>query len=253
MTTAKIYLLTLLAFIGGCQSLETRPSGDTHFEETSRKIEALRREAASGASAEGNIRIVVNKLSTGNSDYTRLETLFQYTDRHVSVGNRPGSRGPSGLVVGVATDRFRGELNLVKGRIKTSEDSTLFIVVSDGTTGFINIGEEIVVPRFFYAGRYYRAVDYTFRQAGRSLEVTPHLLPSGAIQIVLTPVFSKFLSSGGDMALTELTTSVIARQGQTIVIGGASGSSQDVGTALFSYNKESEAGQTLITVTPFIQ
>ncbi|MDX1764517.1 MAG: hypothetical protein R3231_09375 [bacterium] len=253
MGRAKIFLLALLSFFTACQSSGLGPSADGRFHETSRKIDTLERAAHSGAFADGNIRIVVNKLSTWTSDYEILEALFQYTDRHITAGNRPGSHRLSGLVIGVATDRFKGELNLAKGRIKTWEDATLFIVVSDGATGYINVGEEIVVPRFFYAGRYYHAVDYTFRQAGRSLEVTPRILSSGTIEITLTPVFSKFLSSRGDLVLTELTTTVIARPGQTIVIGGTSGSSEDVGTALFSYSQGMEEGKTLITVTPLLQ
>lgn len=253
MATVRISLLILLLFLAGCHPWGTGTSRDAQFEETARKIDALRQEAETTVAADGNIRIVVNKLSTGISDYTHLEALFRYTDRHVTVANRPENFGRSGLMVGVATEQFQAALNLARERIKTWEDASLFVVVSDGAMGYINIGKEIVVPRFFYAGRRYHAVDYTFRQAGRSLEVTPHLLPSGAMQITLTPVFSKLLGSGGDLTLTELTTTVIAQPGQTIVIGGGDSTGEDVATALFSYRKGGEEGKTVITVTPVFQ
>ncbi len=227
--------------------------GDGHYDETLRKIEALKTGSASTTTAGGNLRIVINKLGASVLEYTELDALWRYADRHVVIAHRPESFARSGLSVGVATDKFDAQLNLAKGRLKSSDESTLFLVLADGATGFIHVGEEIVVPRFFYAGRYYRAVDYQFRQAGKSVQVTPKILPSGAIRMELTPVFSKFLSAGGDVAFTELTTTVTVQPGQTIVIGGGDSSDETVGTALFSYRKQTERGQTLVTVTAYYQ
>ncbi len=245
---AAPFLLMSLLFLTGCQSPGGGPARDAHYDETLRKIEALK--TGSTATAAGtNLRIVINKLSASVSEYTELDALWRYADRHVVIAHHPASFSRSGLSVGVSTDKFEAQLNIAKGRLKSSDDSTLFLVLADGATGFIHIGEEIVVPRFFHAGRFYRAVDYQFRQAGKSLQVTPNLLPSGAIRMELTPVFSKFLSAGGDVALTELTTTVTVQPGQTIVIGGSDSSDENVGTALFSYRKQTERGKTLVTVT----
>ena len=109
------------------------------------------------------------------------------------------------------------------------------------------------MPRFFYSGRWYSGVEYEFRQAGRSLQVTVHRLPSGLIDMELTPVFSKFLSDGGNLELTELSTRVTARPGQTLVIGGGDTTGDNVAKALLGYSKMGEKKQTLITVTPDVQ
>ena len=66
----------------------------------------------------------------------------------------------------------------------------------------------------------------------------------------LTPVFSKFLSNGGNLGLTELSTRVTARSGQTLVIGGGDTGGENVAAALLAYSKMGEKKQTLITVTP---
>ena len=83
------------------------------------------------------------------------------------------------------------------------------------------------------------------------LKVTATKLPSGLIDMELTPVFSRFLSDGGDLELTELSTRVVARPGQTLVIGGSDTSQENVGTALLSYSKLGQKKRTLITVTPY--
>ncbi len=69
----------------------------------------------------------------------------------------------------------------------------------------------------------------------------------------LTPVFSRFLSNGGDLEMTELSTKVLASPGEIVVIGGGDTTKENVANALLGFGKESEKKQTLITVTPQIR
>ena len=163
------------------------------------------------------------------------------------------SASRAGLRVGVGTGDFRARLNIVKEQLQSVEETNLFLVLADGASGYIFVGKEIAVPRFYYYGRWYSAVDYEFRQAGKSLKVTARKLGNGMISMDLVPVFSNFLSDGRSLELTELQTSVMAWPGQQVVIGGGTTNKDDVATALFGYGKSSERKQTLITVTPRIQ
>jgi hypothetical protein len=69
----------------------------------------------------------------------------------------------------------------------------------------------------------------------------------------LTPVFSRFLSNGGNLELTELSTRVSVHPGQTLVIGGGDTAEENIGTALLSYSRYGEKKRTLITVTPYVK
>ncbi|MFA7486354.1 MAG: hypothetical protein WCZ89_10040 [Phycisphaerae bacterium] len=142
---------------------------------------------------------------------------------------------------------------MTKQQLKSSESTELFLVLADGATGFINVGTEIYVPRFYYFGRWYTAIDYQFRQAGRYFKVTVNKLPSGMIDMELTPVFSKFLNNQGDLELTELSTRITAYAGQAVIIGGISSDQEDVAKALLSYSKSGQTKETLITVTAYTQ
>jgi len=73
------------------------------------------------------------------------------------------------------------------------------------------------------------------------------------IAMKLTPVFSRFTNDAADMELTELTTTVSAQQGKTLIIGGTTGQEKNIATALLSSRSTGEKTQTLITVTPYIQ
>lgn len=241
-------ILIIGILLTGCETSST--STDSHYDRISREIEQARAEAERAASMGDNIRITVNMLSTSLSDQFAIDSLLQYVDENVIITKEPEIFNRSGLQVGIAGENFRAQLAITKKTLKSSEETELFLVLADGATGYINIGEEIAVPRFFYAGRWYRGVEYNFRKAGRSMKVTVHRLSSGMVDVELTPVFSRFLSDGGDLELVELSTRVIAAPGQALVIGGGDSSGEDVATALLGYSKTGEKRQTLITMTP---
>lgn len=248
--SATIILCFCLLF-AGCKT--SQKSSDSHYDRVSREIEQMKAESEKAASIGDNIKITVNLLATSVADHFAIDSLLQYVDKNVTVTKRPEVYTQSGLQIGVAGENFRARLDITKRQLKSSEETELFLVVADGATGYINIGKEIAVPRFFYFGRWYSGVEYEFRQAGRSLQVTARKLPSGLIDMELTPVFSRFLSDGGNLELTELSTRVAARPGQTLVIGGGDTTEENVATALLGYSKMGEKKQTLITVTPEVQ
>ena len=241
------FILCGCILLAGCEVPQR--SSDRHFDEVSRQIEELKANAYIG----DNIKVVVNSLTTSVGDYFAIDTLFRYVDKNVAITKKPEVYAQSGLQIGVGGDNFKAKLNITRKQLKSSETSELFLVLADNSTGYINIGTEIAVPRFYYYGRWYSHVGYEFRQAGRSMQVFARKLPSGSIEMELTPVFSRFLNDGGDLVLTELSTRVTVRPGQTLVIGGGDTSQENVATALLSYSKTGETKKTLMTVTPFIE
>ncbi len=251
MIKSATLILCFCLLFAGCET--SQKSSDSHYDRVSREIERLKAESEKAASIGDNIKIVVNLLTTSVADHFAIDSLLQYVDKNVAVTKRPEVYTQSGLQIGVAGENFRARLDITKQQLKSSEETELFLVLADGANGYINIGKEIAVPRFFYSGRWYSGVEYEFRQAGRSLQVTVHRLPSGLIDMELTPVFSKFLSDGGNLELTELSTRVTARPGQTLVIGGGDTTGENVAKALLGYSKMGEKKQTLITVTPHVQ
>lgn len=244
----KLLVLILCGYLifAGCQMPLSKR--ENHYDRVSRKIEQLKAKASIG----DNIKIVVNSLTVSIKDRLAIDSIWRYADKNIAITNRPDIYARSGLQIGVADENFKARLDIIKQQLKSSEESEIFLALTDGSSGYISIGKEISVPRFYYLGRWYSGIAYEFRRAGRSLEVTVQKLPSGLIDIELTPVFSEFLNDGGDLKLTELTTRVTVRPGQTLVIGGGDSTEENVATALFSYSKTNEKKQTLITVTPYV-
>lgn len=243
-------ILCICLVLAGCETSQS--SSESQYDKVSREIEQTKAELEKAASLGDNIKIVVNLLTTSATDRFAVDSLWRYVDKNIATAKRPEVYRRSGLRIGLAGENFGARLDITKRQLKSSEETELFLVLADGATGYINIGREIAVPRFYYLGRWYTAVGYEFRQAGRAMKVTVHKLPSGLISMELTPVFSNFLSDGGDLELTELSTKINARPGQTLVIAGGDTKEQNVATALLSYSKTGEKKQTLITVTAHV-
>jgi hypothetical protein len=244
----SLILLTLL--LSGCET--SQQSSESDYERVSSEIDRLKAQAESSGIGD-NIKIVVNMLSANAADNFTIDSLFQYVDKNIAITKNPQLMTGSGLKIGVADSNFHARLDITKIQLKSSEETELFLLLADGTSGYINIGTEIAVPQFYYSGRWYSSVGYEFRRAGRSLKVAARKIPSGLVYIELTPVFSKFLSNGGDLELTELSTTVTVSPGQTIVIGGGDSATQNVASALLAYSKSGQKKNTLITVTPHTQ
>ena len=251
MIKQTIYILCVFSLFAGCDSSQA-PS-DSHYDRVSREIEQMKAESQRVASIGNNIMVTVNMLTTSMTNRFAIDSLWQYVDKNIAITKRPEVYTRSGLQIGVADKNFSARLDITKRQLKSSEETELFLVLADGSTGYINIGKEIAVPRFYYLNRWYSGVEYEFRQAGRSLKVTVRKLPSGLVDMELTPVFSNFLSDGGSIELTELSARVTALPGQTLVIGGGDTTEENVATALLGYSKMGEKKQTLITVTPQVR
>jgi hypothetical protein len=251
MFKISTFILCVCFLLAGC--ITTQTYSDNHFDQVSREIARLKAESAKNASIGNNIRITVNLLTTSVEDHFAIDNLLQNVYGNVTVTKHPEIYTQSGLQVGVAYGDFRSQLDIAKRQLKSSEETELFLVLADGATGNINVGREISVPRFYYFGRWYNGIEYEFKKAGRSIKVTVHRLPSGLIDMELTPVFSRFLSNGGDLEMTELSTKVLASPGEIVVIGGGDTTGENVANALLGFGKESEKKQTLITVTPQIR
>jgi hypothetical protein len=245
--TAHVLLCACIVFCG-CQSSETGDPFESEYDRVSAEIEQLKARSEAAADIGDNIRVDINMLTTSKTESFVVDSMLQYIDRNVVAAKRPEVYARSGLSIGVAGDGFTARLDIVRQSLRSAEDSRLFLVLADGASGYINVGREISVPRFYYFGRYFTTAGYEFRRAGRSLEVTVRRLGQDAIELDLVPVFSDFLSDGGDMELTELSTTVRVRPGQVLVIGGGDTSSEDVASALLSYTKGGEQKRTLITV-----
>lgn len=135
----------------------------------------------------------------------------------------------------------------------SSEYTKQFIVVSDGLTGTIRVGEDVPYITYYvsYLCRhgYVESYDITFKEVGTKLIVTPKIRDNN-IEVTLTPQITCLSGGRRDVIeVKELSTSVVVADGQSISIGGLI--KDDEFKSYFFRTKE--ASNLDIILTPRIQ
>ncbi len=137
-----------------------------------------------------------------------------YLPRNVRIDVEFKEYGESGKGIGAAKWRT--------GR--SSSYTKQFIVVSDGLSASIFVGEEVPYVEYYVNFLYdnaYISSNVTIKEVGTKLKVEPRIIGNGSVEITLTPQIS-FLADRkrGVIDIQKLSTTVIAYDGQPLVIGG---------------------------------
>ncbi|MCK9554420.1 type II and III secretion system protein [bacterium] len=134
----------------------------------------------------------------------------------------------------------------------SSKYSKQFVVVSDGLTATIRVGEDVPFATYyidyFYRYGYIVSKDITFKKVGTSLKVTPKI-KGNYIEIELVPEISAVIDRKKQIIdVKSLSTTVIAVDGQSISIGGLIQDKDFSGT----FFKSSKSSSLDIILTPRI-
>jgi len=252
MRKIKVCILAVCLLLAGCES-NLQEHQDEHFEKVSEQIEQIKTQADSVVPADteavGNIKVTVKMLTVDEQDFSAIDGLWQYASDDFVVYRRPDIFHESGIKVGISRGNLTAKLAAVKNKSKYSEQSEMFLVLADGSTGYVDIGKEILVPRFYYLNRWYEAGEYEFRRAGRGFKVTAVRIPERElVNLRITPVFSSFLSDRGDKKFNELMTNVTIKPGQSVLIGGTRTSHESLASALLGRSATKRKTDTVIVV-----
>ncbi|MBL7223905.1 MAG: hypothetical protein ISS72_08630 [Candidatus Brocadiae bacterium] len=198
-----------------------------------------------------NVAIVIEKLGADSRTATEANLAFRYANDGVGVrGGSPAARR-NGIRVGVAGDNFRAQLQASHRRSRSSTSERMFITCLSGTEGQIVMGTDTFVQRLGYWGPHGYHVLIERAMIGRSLVVRPTILPGGMVQVTVWPRFTT-RSRRGAIDVTELSTTAVVRDGQSIVIGGLTTGKDDVSAALFGVGRDRRSSTMTMVLTPKI-
>lgn len=192
-----------------------------------------------------NWKITVTRYTVEDETGDRLGALWKYADEnvHVTAGVAPRD---GGLRLRLAGANFMAELDAQRRQTQTSSKTESMLVVMKGQTGLLVVGETRFVPAFVYDGRTFGGA-LLKTEAVQSLLVRPDSTPDGLVQIGLTPQFSR-LEGYNDIVLTQLSTTLLVKPGQPIVIGGEDSAQDRVAGSLFYHNHGSKNAKSLIVL-----
>jgi len=204
------------------------------------------------APASGNVAITIEKVGASAQMANEASLAFRYADESVVVQS-PGTKlaRRNGIRVAVARGNLRTQLDAATRRVGRTTREAMFIVVMSGQEGQILMGSDVYVQRLVYATPYGQRVLAERGFVGRSLVVRPRILGNGMVEVELWPRLT-VRGRRGALDVTELATKVVVRDGQSVVIGGLSGASEDVGAVLFGIGGRTRSHTMTMILTPRI-
>jgi hypothetical protein len=189
-----------------------------------------------------NIRIDIAFDSTEQTQYGGVDVNVD----GVHVEHRDGHTTVRGNVTGRAG----------MGRSESNEFTNQFVMAGNGREARIWVGETVVDPIWVrqYGLRHgWWEKQFVETDLGASLWVRPTLLPDGTVDC---EVYPKITARGEDgrrsIAVQELSTRVVAADGQTVSIGGLDRSRQEAYAKLFGIGRVFNGSSLAITLTPTV-
>jgi len=204
-----------------------------------------------GVSAD-NVMIIIEKIESSQATAFDASVAFLYADDNIVLESPAGKLAArNGIRIGLGGDDFHAKLEAALQRSKRLDREETFITVLSGYEGSIRVGEEVFFERLGYWSPIGYEVLVEREFLGRSLVVRPRILQGGLVEVEVFPRFTR-RGGRGVIDVTELATKVVVRNGQSLVIGGTTSASSDVGSALFEvHTREQDQSMTLI-LTPHI-
>lgn len=168
---------------------------------------------SSGTSSTSSGQVIANTVDT---------RAFPFPDPAVS--NRTFAFGTLDFA------SFSALLSMIQSRSNTKVVSNPRIVVLNNQTAKVKVGSEIPIPSFDFNQETasFQVSDFTYRDVGVVLNVTPHINTADEIVVDVKPEVSSlgstitFTSSlaAPSFDVTNAETQVLIRSGETIAIGG---------------------------------
>jgi len=192
------------------------------------------------------VRIKINYIDDIDLKESGLSVRWKYSDSHWSVGSFAG--GGSGLNVN-AIIRARKEKRSLSG-----EQNLLLL---SGSSGTISAGRSIAYRDWFYqysTTHGYLTSEIRFKDVITGFAVSPRIIGNN-INVAISPRISYISDSGtGDIIFREAGTTVICKDGESVLIGSSSTGDENIVWNIFGGARtEKTSGRFYIMLTAEIE
>ena len=199
------------------------------------EVENNKKYGASGYSGVGS-GSVLGFGSTGFSDFSALNGMFDYTSFFASPGLLGGLISRDSVTIDVPSSgggttsltipSFAAFLNFLQVYRDANIVSTPNIMTLDNQKASIEVTRTIYAQKVTQSGTTgFQAVEPYPLEAGLTLEITPQISEGDAVRLEIHHKLSNFTGDPGPTGAApetkrEVTTTVVAMDGQTVVLGG---------------------------------
>jgi len=199
----------------------------------------------------GNVMVVIESIVHTRGREDLAAAAWRLRSGSVTAGSSPIIRR-NGINLAVGGRDFAARFQAAQSRFKSTKTTRQAITVLDGREGSFFVGQQVPVARLVYWTP--RGVRALFESAtvGRSLVVRPVILPDGSIDLTVTPQFSSVGPRGRSIRVRDLSTRVVVRHGQPLLLGAMQQGANDLANVLFATGSRDVNKTLTIVVTPYL-
>lgn len=220
--------------------------------------------------------------SSGSSDFNALSGLFDYTSFFSSPGLLGGLISRDSVTIDVPSSgggttsltipSFAAFLNFLQVYRDANIVSTPNIMTLDNQKASIEVTRTIYANKVTQSGTTgFQSIEPTPLEAGLTLEITPQISEGDAVRLEIHHKLSNFTGDPGPTGAApqtkrEITTTVVAMDGQTVVLGGLMedqvthdkskvpilGDIPIIGWLFRSQSSQSLKNNLLVFITPYV-
>ncbi|MBI3097912.1 MAG: hypothetical protein HYY93_06640 [Planctomycetes bacterium] len=239
------------ALIGaGCTNPEISTRTPRPDEETFGRSHQERPHPATERNFE-NVQIDVEVVEVQEAEAAGFEGLWQGVDETVLGGGVKDAYAKNGLRLGLGGTRFAPLLDATILKTKGRTRSLTSVTTPGGRPASIAVGETILEPVSIVVWNAATVSEsHSVQRAAFTIEVTPTVLDGGRIRIDLLPRLAHSDPAAKAVPLTELSASLIVREGTPLVIGRFGAEPQTIGTTFLKAHGGGAQSTMWLVLTP---
>lgn len=202
-----------------------------------------------------NIKIILDKLSVGHTEFGRIEKLWARVDTDAAKPLNRKEFKASGIRAGVVDEDFITQMDEIRKTLDNKKRRRDSLIISNDENGYMNFAKGPDVSQFNYLGKTYNSSDYDFSTAPRSLRIKARRLEGRKTLVEVNPMLYSFFKTdspfGNNLNFIEAGFKAIVPDGKCIVLGRDTKEKNDLAEALFTGQGEFVKMETLIVITPY--
>ena len=246
-------LILSICFLAGCEE-SSRKASNSDAAQIELSEQMFIKDVLKGKGFR-NIKIILDKISTGQSEFGPLEKLWEQVDTDAVKPLNRDEFKTSGIRAGVVGEDFITQMDSIRMTLDDKVRRRDALIISNDESGYMNFAKGPDVSQFYYSGKWYNSSDYDFSKAARSLRITARRLKDNKTLVEVSPLRYSFFKTqsqfGSNLNLTDAGCKAVVPDGKCIVIGRGTTGKNDLAEALFTGQGEFVRMETLIVITPY--
>ena len=239
-----LFICFLVMTLVGCGEVDEGRSGDLLGEDYNEMLDDIDRleERAMVMAIGGDLSeekvlsfdVYLDVLSVPENEYSRVARGLGFgDDAFLEYSSDFETFVDGGFSAGIANTLFESRMEFVLSGILSSSWKVERLKIENGGQELYLLGKGIDQNSLSYGGRFFSIDNSNFLGCGRNISIMVSRNADKTLKVQLMPVFSRFISDGRDLNLSDYTIGADLKPGQKIFIASSNALTLSPANAIF--------------------